>query len=81
MSKHLVSVKKVEELDNGDFNVLIEGYDAEQDRDFNEIITVQEGSFFRGACIDPKRKPLSKGCINLVKVKVMDTLHKRKEGY
>ncbi|RFB12723.1 hypothetical protein DZB84_18405 [Bacillus sp. HNG] len=60
---------------------MIEGYDAEQDRDFNEIITVQEGSFLRGACIDPKRKPLSKGCISQIRLIVFDAIHKRKEGY
>lgn len=54
MSRHFVSVKKVEELDNEDYRVLIEGFDAEQNPNFNEIITVQEGIFLDGLVWIPK---------------------------
>ncbi|GAE37579.1 hypothetical protein [Halalkalibacter akibai] len=77
MNRHLVTVKKIQDLENDDYNVLIEGYDAEQERDFNEIVTVQQGGFLRGACLDPKKTPLSKGCISLIRIVVLDAIHKR----
>jgi hypothetical protein len=76
VNQHLVTVKEIQQLENRDYNVLIEGYDAEQNREFNEIVTVQQGSFIRGEIMNPKRKPLSKGCINLIRVVVLDAIHK-----
>lgn len=68
---HTVTINNIEKLSNGNYNVSIEGYDAFQNRNFSDLITVQDGSFFRGNVIDPKRQPLSPGCITLIKTEIL----------
>lgn len=68
---HTLTINNIEKLSNGNYNVSIEGYDAMQNRHFSDLITVQDGSFFRGNIINPKLQPLSNSCIALIKTEIM----------
>lgn len=68
----MIHVDEIAETEKG-LSIRIHGYDAEQERDFTSNLTYEDG-FLRGDCIDPKRRPVSKGCMNFVKTKVLEAI-------
>lgn len=71
---HIVTIKEIKELENGDFNLIAEGFDAEELLDFLEIIHYVNGGQVRGLCLDPSKTKLSTGCRQLIKVAVLNAV-------
>ena len=70
MSRHLISIKEISPDGKNGYLIAIEGYDAEQQRDFCEVIKRDSEGFLRGNCLNPKKKPVSASCISLIRTKV-----------
>ncbi|WP_077623450.1 hypothetical protein [Sediminibacillus massiliensis] len=69
--KTTVSIGGVVEGEGGTYNFHIKGYDAIQQREFNDIF-IYDGFIVRGKHIDPRQDPLSEECRLLIKQKIMD---------
>lgn len=71
---HKVSIKELRELENGEFNLLIEGYDAENSLDFLEIVHILNGGQVKGLCMDPAKSKLSSSCRAIIRTFVIRTI-------
>lgn len=76
---HIVTVKELRELETGDFNLLLEGYDAENMLNFVEIVHFVNCGQVRGLCIDPNRTKLSVSCRSFIKASVINSVNEYKE--
>lgn len=70
MSRHLISIKEISPDGENGYFITIEGYDAEQQRDFYEVIKRDSEGFLRGDCLNPRKNPVSASCISLIRTKV-----------
>ncbi|WP_053218090.1 hypothetical protein [Virgibacillus senegalensis] len=74
-NKNIVSIGGVIETAEG-YNLHIKGYDAEQNREFNDLFSY-DGFLVRGRHIDPRQDPLSADCRLEIKRKILEVVHEK----
>ena len=75
MSRNLISIREISTEGKNGYCIVIEGYDAEQQRHFCEKIKRDSEGFFRGDCLNPAKNPLSASCISLIRTKINEVIN------
>jgi len=77
---HVVTIEELRETEDGDFNLIVEGYDAERDINFTEIVHFVNGGQVKGLCMDPQRTKLSSSCRQFIRTHVIRSVQAYRES-
>lgn len=71
---HVVTIEELKETEDGNYNLIVEGYDAERGINFTEIVHFVNGGQVKGLCMDPQRSKLSSSCRHIIRTHVIRTV-------